>query len=262
MDEKRLQGLLAKQKEFGAKLRQAEEQDDDDGAMMAQDALVAIQNAISSLMHEQPLPNLEPSSDEPEDRSPSGRRPEVFVPQAQTPDGLPRIPQRLRSKLGELASDFLDDYGEQIFIKYLDSFKEFLGTSLTLEDTELLEVLREEIGNRGVVGLEPHFPEWRQFFLGAVAQGVSNFFAKPPVPPTPGVVPPAASMVDPQEPEEGEEELPPEDEADEDQDLEEPTDAPTAPTAQVEDLEPQLVPDIKITSSPGRVSFTIREPNP
>lgn len=162
----------------------------------------------------------------------------------------------LRREVGDLAADYLDEYALDIHERVIANF-ESLNEALTLgeEDgkdgrTTLVEILRREIGNRGLARLRPHFGEWRESMVKKLTKKLNEMFAEPepiedPEPYLPEEPPPVVET-------EAEEEAPPDEpvtdeEAAADEEPEQP--APASAAADV----PLAAP---LTA--GRLSFTTR----
>ena len=93
---------------------------------------------------------------------------------------------RLRRDIGPQAADFLDDYAQEIHKKTKLFFEEIRTKALELgvEDdddgiTSLREMLRDEVGRRGLASIEPVFKEWRGSVFRVIAKEIRDMFAPP-----------------------------------------------------------------------------------
>ena len=95
---------------------------------------------------------------------------------------------RLRKEVGDSAADFLDDYGQAIHKKVMSFFESLMTKALDLGEEDdsdgkssLREILKEEVGKRGIRKIEPVFGEWRGVVVKQIAKDVAEMF-KPPEP--------------------------------------------------------------------------------
>lgn len=90
------------------------------------------------------------------------------------------MPARLRKEMGDLAADFLDEYGLALHQKVKAFFENLSSNALNLgqegEEAGLREELRAEIGYRGLAQLEPHFEEWRSAFIKHMSKDIQEMF--------------------------------------------------------------------------------------
>jgi hypothetical protein len=104
------------------------------------------------------------------------------------PENPVAMNSRLRKEMGDSSADFLDDYGLAIHKKVIMFFESLMTKALDLgeeDDTDgessLREVLRDEVGKRGIRRIEPVFEEWRGAVIKQIAKDVADMF-KPPEP--------------------------------------------------------------------------------
>lgn len=106
------------------------------------------------------------------------------------PDGNPvAMPAKLRREVGEIAADFLDEYGLNLYKKVNQFFDHLDARALQLGDADaegdkesLRSVLKDEIGSRGLERLEPVFPEWRAQVVKSIMKTVTEKFQPPEEP--------------------------------------------------------------------------------
>ena len=115
------------------------------------------------------------------------------------PENPVAMNSRLRKEMGDSSADFLDDYGLAIHKKVMSFFESLMTKALDLgqeDDTDgessLREVLRDEVGKRGIRRIEPVFPEWRGAVIKQIAKDVAAMFQPPEAEPEAEVVPDAA----------------------------------------------------------------------
>jgi hypothetical protein len=208
----------------------------------------------------------EPDGSTPEEDLSFDAEDEEEMPEPEEPENPVAMPGPLRKEIGDLTADYLDDYALSIFTKvkaYFDVLDK-RGLTLGTDDGEdgnasLREILRHEVGNRGLMRLEPHFPEWREGVVRKITRALNEQFAAPDVPedfveppppettiPGPEVPAPPGYEDEGENPEEPEMEEPP---------AEEP--APPAPSPE-EKPEASTEASALPMASMGRVSFTSR----
>jgi len=95
----------------------------------------------------------------------------------------------LRRDVGDLTADFLDNYSLAIHTKVIDFFDSLNEKALDLgeEDasdgeTSLRELLRVEVGKRGLSRFEPVFAEWRADLIKKLSKTINEMFALPEEP--------------------------------------------------------------------------------
>ena len=90
---------------------------------------------------------------------------------------------RLRKEVGDSAADFLDDYGQAIHKKVMSFFESLMTKALDLGEEDdsdgrssLREILKEEVGKRGIRRIVPVFEEWRGVVIKQIAKDVADMF--------------------------------------------------------------------------------------
>ncbi len=113
---------------------------------------------------------------------------EPTEPEPTEPENPVAMNSRLRKEMGDSSADFLDDYGHAIHKKVIHFFESLMTKALDLgteDDTDgensLMEVLRDEVGKRGIRRIEPVFEEWRGAVIKQIAKDIAEMF-KPPEP--------------------------------------------------------------------------------
>lgn len=115
------------------------------------------------------------------------------------PENPVAMNSRLRKEMGDSSADFLDDYGLAIHKKVMSFFESLMTKALDLgqdDDTDgessLREVLRDEVGKRGIRRIEPVFAEWRGVVIKQIAKDVAAMFQPPEAEPEAEAAPDAA----------------------------------------------------------------------
>ena len=101
-------------------------------------------------------------------------------------DNPVKMTNKLRKEMGDSAADFLDDYALAIYEKVDEFFDNLVEKALDLgneDETDgeasLLEMLRDEVGKRGVKRILPTFEEWRAGLIKQVMKDVNERFQPP-----------------------------------------------------------------------------------
>jgi hypothetical protein len=107
-------------------------------------------------------------------------------------DNPVKMTNKLRKEMGDSSADFLDDYALAIYEKVDEFFDNLVEKALDLgeEDdadgeNDLIEMLRDEVGKRGVARILPVFEEWRAGLIKQVMKDVNERFAPPEPTPEP-----------------------------------------------------------------------------
>ena len=92
------------------------------------------------------------------------------------------MPAKLRRELGDVNAEILDDYALSVQ-KKTRSFFHMLRQHLDLGEVDandgnkdLVELLLEEVGKKGVSKIRIHFPEWREFVMKQLAKDMQAMF--------------------------------------------------------------------------------------
>lgn len=92
------------------------------------------------------------------------------------------MPAKLRRELGDINAEILDEYALSVQ-KKTTSFLRMLRAHLDLGEVdasdgnnELIEILLDEVGKKGVAKIRTHFAEWREFVMGRLAKEMQAMF--------------------------------------------------------------------------------------
>jgi len=99
-------------------------------------------------------------------------------------DNPVKMKNKLRKQMGDSSADFLDDYALAIYDKVDEFFDNLQDKALSLgeEDEEdgendLIEMLRDEVGKRGVARIRPVYDEWRADLVKRIMKDINDRFA-------------------------------------------------------------------------------------
>lgn len=95
-----------------------------------------------------------------------------------------KMTNKLRKQMGDSAADFLDDYALAIYEKVDEFFDNLTDKALDLGEVDdadgsndLIEMLRDEVGKRGVARILPVFEDWRATLIKKIMKDVNERFA-------------------------------------------------------------------------------------
>lgn len=92
------------------------------------------------------------------------------------------MPAKLRRELGDINAEILDSYALSVQ-KKTTSFLRMLRAHLDLGEVnakdgnnDLIEILLDEVGKKGVAKIRVHFADWREFVMGRLAKEMQAMF--------------------------------------------------------------------------------------